>query len=188
MESSSPRGGALRLVQAVMARLNDLAVTISSAALVIMAFMITADVILRFLFNAPLPASVEVSQLLQPYVVLLPMAYTLAVGQHVRVTIVTNLLPPAARGACEILTYVLDFILFSIVAYYGWTEFAHSLAIREVMFAAIELPWWVGKFALPAGMIVLTIQCLVQISLTVQRICDTGFGAVDLKAQAREGV
>lgn len=153
-----------------------------------MAFMITIDVALRFLFNAPLPASVEISQLLQPYVVLMPMAYTLAISQHVHVGVVTNIMPPGLRAACEVFTYILDFILFAAIAWYGWHEFYDSYIVDEFMQAAIRLPWWVGKFALPAGMALIALQCLVQLGLTIGRIVDHARGGVDLRQQAREGV
>jgi len=65
-------------------------VALSGAALICMVLMITLDVFLRFVFNAPLPASLEMSQLFEPHVVFLPMAFALATGSHVRVSLFTQ--------------------------------------------------------------------------------------------------
>lgn len=149
---------------------NGISVLLSSLTLVAMATMITLDVVLRYVFSAPLPASVEISQLMQPYVVLLPMAYTLAVGQHVKVTVLTVRLPPRLRSALEVFVYIIDAVFFACIAVYAWQEFYVSYSVDEIMLAAIRLPWWVGKFALPLGMLGLIFQALVHITMTVGRM------------------
>lgn len=149
---------------------NRIAVLLASLVLVAMALMITIDVILRYVFNAPLPASVEISQLMQPYAVLLPMAYTMARGAHVQVTLVTMRLPPRIRLVLDVLVYAIDLVFFAVVAVYGWHEFYSSYAVNEIMLAAIRLPWWVGKFALPFGFALICLQVVIHIAMTVEGI------------------
>lgn len=151
-----------------MTNINKVLVTIASVVLVAMAAMITYDVFLRFVFNSPLPASVEISQLMEPYVVFLPFAYTLAMKRHVRVTLLTIRLPLKARKVCELITYTLDMIFFALLCYYSWLEFASSYLANEFMLAAIILPWWVGKFSMPLGMLFIVIQCLIHLKSTVK--------------------
>lgn len=147
---------------------NSWLVYFSLAVLVGMAVMITLDVLLRFFLNSPLPASVEISQLLEPYVILLPFAFSLANNRHVRVGILTLRLPAPLSFASDILTYCLDFLLFFLFAVYSWEEFLHSYQIDEIMMAAIKLPWWVGKFALPLGMALAGAQCVLCILYAVR--------------------
>lgn len=149
---------------------NMIAVLLSSLTLVAMAFMITIDVVLRYVFSAPLPASVEISQLMQPYVVLLPMAYTMARGAHVQVTLVTMRLPPRVRSYLDIVVHAIDLAFFAVIAVYGWHEFYASYEVNEIMLAAIRLPWWVGKFALPVGLVLICFQAMVHIVMTVDDI------------------
>lgn len=147
---------------------NAVLVAISAVALISMAFMVTYDVFVRNVFNAPLPASVEISQLMEPYVVFLPFAYTLAIGAHVRVTLLTMRLPQVLFLSSEVLVYLLDLLFFSLLAYFSWQEFMESWAVDEIMLAAIKLPWWVGKFSMPLGMLFIALQCVVQLAHTIR--------------------
>lgn len=142
-------------------KFNSLLVYFSLLVLMGMSIMITVDVILRYFFNAPLPASVEISQLTEPYVILLPFAFALAKNQHVRVGILTLRLPAALSFASDLFAYFVDFILFAMFTWYAWQEFYYSYQIDEIMMAAIKLPWWVGKFAMPLGMAIAGLQCVV---------------------------
>ncbi|MFH1060131.1 MAG: TRAP transporter small permease [Pseudomonadota bacterium] len=144
---------------------NQVLVLLSAIALAAMALMITWDVIVRYLFNAPLPASVEISEILEPYVIFLPFAYTLAAGRHVRVTIITMRLKGRLGLCAEAFTYLVDLLLFSLFAYYACAEFCHSFAIGEIMMAAIRLPWWLGKLAMPVGMFFICLQCVINLVL-----------------------
>ena len=149
-------------------RLGRFLVYFSSVLLCGMASMILVDVTLRYFFLSPLAASVEISQLIEPWVVFLPFAYTLTVGGHVRVTLVTMRLPAKWCLACDIFTYIVDFIFFAVLCYFSWVEFAHSFAIGEIMLASVRLPWWAGKLAMPIGCFFIGLQCIFQILTTVR--------------------
>jgi TRAP-type C4-dicarboxylate transport system permease small subunit len=156
-------------------KVNFALATLSGATLIAMACMITYDVIVRFLFNAPLPASVEISTLMEPYVVFLPFAYTLARHAHVRVNIVTMRLPERVRLGLDILVYVLDLLFFALLCYFSWLEFYKSFLAGEIMLAAIRLPWWSGKFAMPLGLFFICIQCLLHIDLSFRSLAAKRF-------------
>jgi len=66
---------------------------ISWIVCVFLTFMIVIDVTLRFFFNRPLPASWEISEILMPYIVFFPFAFTSTVNAHVRVNLIQDLMP-----------------------------------------------------------------------------------------------
>jgi TRAP-type C4-dicarboxylate transport system permease small subunit len=156
---------------------NFVLVAIAGTTLIAMAFMITYDVIVRFLFNAPLPASVEISTLMEPYVVFLPFAYTLARHAHVRVTIITMRLPERLSLSLDVLVYILDLLFFALLCYFSWLEFYKSFLAGEIMLAAIRLPWWSGKFAMPLGLFFICIQCLLHLDFTIRSLASKRFNA-----------
>jgi TRAP-type C4-dicarboxylate transport system permease small subunit len=161
-------------LSALYDRLIRLLVFLSAIALCGMAAMIFIDVILRYFFNAPLPASVEMSQLIEPWVIFLPFAYTLAVGGHVQVTLVTMRLSKRWQRVCDLFAYGVDFLFFLVLCYYSFREFAHSFAIGEIMMAPIRLRWWLGKMAMPIGMFFIALQCVFQILAIRKRIQERG--------------
>jgi len=149
--------------KSVFSVVNKLSVYISSGILTLIAFLIVADVLLRFIFNAPLPAATELSTLFMPYIAFLPFAYTLASGQHVRLTLLTGRLPPNLSAFIDAFVYIVGFIFFSILFWYSLLAFWKSISGGEIMPAIIIIPWWIGKLAMPIGILLIAVQCILSL-------------------------
>ena len=143
------------------ARINKIMVFIASTLVIATALMLTYDVCRRYMFNAPLPASVEISSLLQAWVIFLPFAYTLTVGQHVRVTILTAFLPANVQKALNIFANLVAGLVCLCLSWFAWVEFKKSWDLNEIMMAPIIVYWWIGKFAAPLGMLLFALQAFV---------------------------
>jgi TRAP-type C4-dicarboxylate transport system permease small subunit len=116
---------------------------------VLVTLMIVLDIALRFLFNKPLPASWEISEILMPYIVILAFAYTLSIDKHIRVSMITNFFPAKIQVGLRVFTNLLCFLMCSFITYFSCFWFWKSFSIREQILAAIPLPWWFGKFVVP---------------------------------------
>lgn len=141
-------------------RINWVMIALSASALTFMAFMTTVDVILRA-FKNPFPASVEISQLIEPWVIFLPFAYTLAMDRHVKLGLLTLRLPRFWKLLSDLFALLIALLLFAALTWFSWLDFRQSWGINEIMMAAIILPWWIGKMAMPIGMGLLTMQCVI---------------------------
>lgn len=157
----------LKKIEGILRRINICLVFISAVALFWVVFMIVLDVSLRFLFNSPLPASIEISQLLEAHIVFLPFAYTLVSGNHVRVSLITERLTQKALIVNEFFVYAIDAVFFGLLTYWSWLQFWESVIINEIMNAAVRLPWWSGKIAMPIGLLLIFCQCLYYITFTL---------------------
>jgi TRAP-type C4-dicarboxylate transport system permease small subunit len=151
----------------ILTHIDNVLIVLTGVALVILTFMITTDVVTRFGFNRPLPATTEISELLMAYIVFLTMGYTLMVGLHIRITVLFEYVPAGWRVYFDLLANVLGLGFCAVVTYYAWQFFMHSFSIREEMLAVVPLPWYVGKFAMPLGFFVFTLHYLVQCLETV---------------------
>lgn len=138
-------------------------VFITSGVLIFLTVMIVVDVFLRFVFNSPLPASVESTELMMPYIVFFPLAYTLAKGGHVRISLFADLGGPKTTKAFNVIAALIGLFFCILLTYEGWLHFWESFIIREEMLAIIKLPWWVGKFAMPVGFFFMGIGYLLNI-------------------------
>ena len=136
---------------------------ISWVATILITFVIITDIFLRFLFNKPIPGSWEFSEVIMPYIVLFALAYTLEKDGHVRMRLVTNLLSSKFQFGCEIFSNIVSAVFCVIVTYISWLYFWDSFIIREEMLAAIKIPWWLGKFAMPVGMATLSARYIMQL-------------------------
>ncbi len=156
MNEQHPLARGLRFLRLVCAG-------VSALSLLALTLMIVADTFFRYVFSAPFPASVEISQLIQPYVVFLPLAFALASDSHVRVTLVSGRLSPGAKKAAAAFAYLVGLVFFSVMAAMSGLNFWESYAINETMLAAIKLYWWIGKLAMPLGTTMMAIECAYQL-------------------------
>ena len=146
-----------------MQRVERYQTVVAWIAVLFITFMIVIDVFLRFVFNAPLPATWEMSEVVMPYIVFFAFSYTLARNGHVRVTMFMGLLPQKARFGCDIFRIIISFGMCALFTYWSWLRFWDAFLIKEEILAAIYIPWFVGKFAMPVGMATISIRFLFQL-------------------------
>lgn len=151
----------------ILGRIDNGLIIVTGLALVILTFMITTDVFMRFAFNHPLPSTTEMSELLMAYIVFLTMGYTLALGLHIRITVLFEYIPKRWKAYFDLLTNLLGLGFCAVITYYAWNFFMHSFSIREEMLAVVPLPWYVGKFAMPVGFLLFTLHYVVQCLETI---------------------
>jgi TRAP-type transport system small permease protein len=161
MSPTEARSG-LQAFKRLLNRIDTGLISITGIALVILTFMITLDVITRFAFNHPMPATTEISELLMAYIVFLTVGYTLSLGLHIRITVLFEYIPPRWKTYFDLLTDVLGLGFCALITYHSWQFFMHSFSIREEMLAVVPLPWYVGKFAMPVGFLIFTLRYIVQ--------------------------
>lgn len=158
-------------VERVLSAARFAGVVVSAAALAGVVLMITADTFFRYVLLSPFPASVEISQLVEPYVIFLPMAFALASGSHVRVSLVTSRFSPRWAALADCLAFALGFAFFAVMTYIGWVTFWSSFVINETVLAAIVLYLWAGKFGMPLGMALITVECAYQFVRALRQAC-----------------
>ena len=125
-------------------------------------FLIVIDVFLRFFFNRPLPATWEINEISMPIIVFLPFAFTATINGHVRVSLFRDRMSPRIKRLFDMISNLLCFAICSLLTYYSWVRFVESFRMNEEMLAAIRVPWWPGKMAMPIGMFMFTIRYLMQ--------------------------
>ena len=142
---------------------------ITGFALVALALMIFVDVCMRFIFNCPLPASAEATELAMPYITFGTLAYTLALGKHIRISAAVDYMPDKLKFCCEILTCVVGVFFCGLMTFGGWNFFWESFVIRENMLAIVKLPWWVGKFIMPIGFCLMMLRFIYNLIFLVNK-------------------
>ena len=163
----------MKEVNPVMHQIEKWSFYISGVVCILVTLIIVTDVFLRFTFNQPLPATWEISELLMPFIIFLAFAYTLTMDAHIRVKIVTEKLPLKMQLWLQIFGNIVAMSICALVTYYSFKIFWESFVSKEEMYAAIKLPWWVGKAAMPFGMGMLMLRYLIQIGEVYKRYVNT---------------
>ena len=136
---------------------------VASVFIFILMFLVSADVIGRYLFNRPVKGSLEISESLMAYLVFIAFAKALASGRHIKVEILTSHLSPRWQAILHVVACAGGAFLFALITWQGWNWAWNSWQIREFMEGQLKVPFYPAKFAIPFGGFVFTLQFLVEI-------------------------
>lgn len=131
----------------------------------------TVNAIIRKAFNTSSNAWLELQWLLFGAVFMICSAWTLVQNEHIRIDIVSNLLPKGVRTAIEFIGHI--FFLLPMAAVMVWLTypyFIHSMVSNEQSTNAGGLVVWPGKFIIFAGFLLLLLQSISEI---IKRIAIT---------------
>jgi TRAP-type C4-dicarboxylate transport system permease small subunit len=126
--------------------------------IIVVTVLIVIDSVGRFLFNKPLIGGVEISILLSAFIVFLGLAYALIQGAHVQFTLFEVMFPPKFRRGCNVFINSVGMLFMALAFYATSRQFWESWVAGETMMAAVKIPYWLAKFALPIGFLLITVQ------------------------------
>jgi TRAP-type C4-dicarboxylate transport system permease small subunit len=90
---------------------------VGQSVTMIMLLLITADVIMRYVFNDPIGGVLELTKLMMVVLVFLSFAYVELKDAHVRVDLVISRLKPKVRACIECFNAFLSIFVFAIIAW-----------------------------------------------------------------------
>jgi TRAP-type C4-dicarboxylate transport system permease small subunit len=141
--------------------------SISLAIIFLVMLLITADIIGRAVFNAPLPGTYNIVESLMVFIVFLAMANTERKRQNIRIKFLTNRFPPVAQRILHIFACLAGAFFSGLIVWCTWPAAMESWAIREYMTGQVSLPLYPSKFMVPIGMFLLMIQFLADIMASI---------------------
>jgi C4-dicarboxylate transporter DctQ subunit len=143
----------------VIARASKAAALLSGLATLVLALLISFDVLMRYFFNRPQLLVDELGPFLLLLVIFGAAAQTYRVGGHVRVDLVTSHLPPPARAWLRLLNLALGLVFLAVVI---WVTGQSALtAYRYGRVSAVLLyPLWLPMLLIPAGLLLMAL-CMV---------------------------
>jgi len=130
----------------------------SAAIISFMMLLTTVDVVLRYIFNSPLPGVYTLCEMLMVGAVFPAAAYVQQIRGHVRVDILIDRLKGSLRNTFEIATLLLAFVSFAIMfwqagklAWSAWVTGDHDMGL-------IEYPFWPPKTVMTIGIALLCLR------------------------------
>lgn len=134
----------------------------AAAAVVLMMVHVTLDVVLKVLFNSPLPATlIVVSNYYMPLVTFLPLAFVERLDNHVKVDVATQYMPLVVQKHLFGWTFVLCMVICGIMTHATWVEAVSKYQIGSFSLErGIAVPTWPARFAPPVSYGLLTVLFL----------------------------
>jgi TRAP-type C4-dicarboxylate transport system permease small subunit len=126
-------------------------------------FFVGAEVIMRYVFNAPIAGHLEGSELLLPVIVFLAISYTQATRGHVGMDLLLDMLAPGARRYAEMATLLISIFVCAILAYFTF-KLAYQLWLYDdVTMTPPYLRTWPAAMAIPLGYCLISFRMYLQV-------------------------
>jgi TRAP-type C4-dicarboxylate transport system permease small subunit len=132
---------------------------VAGVIVVIVTLYTVADVIMRYVFNAPFRSSLEFTQFMMAVVVFLGIAYCGRTGGHVAVDIFVQPLEKPGLSWIPPLLTLISAVLFAAIAWYSLEE---GLATMRRVSNMLRWPHWPFIFIVAGGSALYAIVLLLQ--------------------------
>ncbi len=147
-----------RLVDRIIAYAGYTGVAIGCVFLVVMAFLVFTNVLLRFFFNKPLVFAEEYSAYFLIAIVYLGFAYTARMEGHIRVDVVYRHFTKTVRDGLDAITSILILVVVGVFFWHSMGLFLENIKTHAVAIGLLRTPLWIPQAALVIGLPILGLE------------------------------
>jgi len=129
-----------------------------------------ADVVGTEFFGRPLLGTLEFTESSMVLVVFGALAYAQERRAHIRVELLYSFVGPRGKSFMEVVTHIVAFIFFALVAWQGYVELLYSLEIKESTKGSVRFPLYPARFFLVLGVMLLLVRLALDIVADIGRM------------------
>ncbi|MEW5420778.1 TRAP transporter small permease [Amorphus sp. 3PC139-8] len=116
---------------------------VASVLLILVAILITVDVVMRFILNMPIIGIAEIVANGIVVIAFLQLGYAVRIGGMLRSELLPTRLGPRGRVVLEAVVSSLGLLLFALIAWASWEPMMRAIAVHEFEgHAAFQVPTW----------------------------------------------
>lgn len=147
----------------VIDRVSDACGRLAAWLFLAIGFLITAEVIARYVFTAPTPWTEEISQALQIWATYLAAACVLRNRDLIVIEFFTQRMGPRRRRFAETFGLLVILAFAAVAVVYGAAIVAESVAQNRHTSTMLGLPRWLTETAIPVGFGLLALQAAAEL-------------------------
>lgn len=153
----------------MITKLNVVLLYIAQAVLILMVFLITADVLGRWLFSQPIKGAVELIELGLSIVIFLSIGYTHLKEEHISIEFLVERLPEKVQLVVEVFIHIIIMLVMVLMAIsIFW--YAERLFNSGTITGDIGLPIYLFAVVSGIGAIVFALNALLLVVKYVARV------------------
>jgi C4-dicarboxylate transporter DctQ subunit len=149
-------------LDSLLDRLNSVMAWIAALAIIFMMFAISYAVMMRYVWNKPVPWIVEISSYLMLYITFLGTAWLQRKGGHVEVDLFTGRLKPRVRAAFKTITSLGGAVVGFILAWKGSLVTVDYFQRDVTAIGILNTPQFLLMGIIPIGGFLLLVEFLLQ--------------------------
>ena len=122
---------------------------LASALFISIGFIISYEVVMRYIFNSPTVWVNEISRFLQIWATYLALTYTFHKKEFIRITVLYDKLNEKGKKILDFISdiFILTFSLF--VLYFGWLIAYDSFKVGRTSSTILDVPSFLTELAIP---------------------------------------
>ena len=135
---------------------------LASALFIAIGFIVSYEVIMRYLFNSPTIWVNEVSRFLQIWATYLALTYSFHKKDFIRITVIYDRLNDNGKKILDFISFIFILIFSSFVVYYGWLIAYDSLKVGRTSSTILDVPSFLTELAIPLCFAFLVLRVLLE--------------------------
>jgi TRAP-type C4-dicarboxylate transport system permease small subunit len=151
-----------RGLEPLLSRVERALTVVSTAIIIFVMGFVCLEVLMRYVFNSPIPGHLEGSELLMPVIVFFAFSYTQSVHGHVGMTLVVDQLQPDARRRLEVVTMLLSMFVCAVLTFYSGMQAYRAWLFDDVTMTPPYFRTWPPAAAIPLGLGLCTLRLYLQ--------------------------
>jgi TRAP-type C4-dicarboxylate transport system permease small subunit len=153
----------LTAIDRAQRRIERIAAYMAAGLVFVMIFPTTLDVILRYIFNSPLPDIFQLTEFMMVGLVYLAIAYVQSIKDHIKIEVVTARLPQKIRDGLDLFGYVVGLLIFGMITWQSGRLAWAAWVNEDYTMGIIHFPLWPAKTILPIGTCLLCLRLILDI-------------------------
>ena len=135
---------------------------LASALFIAIGFIVSYEVIMRYLFNSPTIWVNEVSRFLQIWATYLALTYSFHKQDFIRITVIYDKLNETGKKILDFISFIFIIIFSCFVVYYGWLIAYDSLKVGRTSSTILDVPSFLTELAIPLCFAFLVIRVILE--------------------------
>ena len=135
---------------------------LASALFIAIGFIVSYEVIMRYLFNSPTIWVNEVSRFLQIWATYLALTYSFHKQDFIRITVIYDRLNENGKKILDFISFIFILIFSSFVVYYGWLIAYDSLKVGRTSSTFLDVPSFLTELAIPLCFAFLVLRVILE--------------------------
>ncbi len=136
---------------------------LASALFIAIGFIVSYEVIMRYLFNSPTIWVNEVSRFLQIWATYLALTYSFHKQDFIRITVIYDRLNENGKKVLDFISFIFILIFSSFVVYYGWLIAYDSLKVGRTSSTILDVPSFLTELAIPLCFAFLVLRVILEV-------------------------
>jgi TRAP-type mannitol/chloroaromatic compound transport system permease small subunit len=160
----------MRRLSATLSRLSLGLLLLGTVGMIASMLLGVADVVGTKFLDYPVPGTLEFTESTMVLIVFGALAYTQERRGHIRVELLYGAAGPRGKSFMELVTHVVAFAFFGLLAWQGIGELQYSWEIREATMGTVRFPLYPARFLLVLGALLLLLRLAFDIAADVGRL------------------